>query len=75
VNNEGGGRREIVGIAGALALVIVLVAFVLDNSHRVTVGFVVTERRVALIWVLLVTALLGAAADRMLRLVWRRRNR
>lgn len=67
-------RRELVRVAGALAVVVVLIAFVLDNSHQVTVGFVVTERRVALIWVLVVTAVLGAVADRLLRAVWKRRR-
>ncbi|MGH9223875.1 MAG: hypothetical protein ACRD2W_08855 [Acidimicrobiales bacterium] len=68
-------RREVLRLAGAIAIVVVLIAFVVDNSRQVTVGFVVTERRVALIWVLVVTAVLGAVADRLLRTVWRRRRR
>ena len=68
-------RRELVRLAGAVAIVLLLIAFVLDNSRLVTVGFVVTERRVRLIWVLVVTALLGAGADRLLGAAWRRRRR
>lgn len=67
-------RRELVRLVGALILVAVLVAFVLGNSHSVKVSFVFTSRRVPLIWVLLVTAVLGALADRLLRLVWKRRH-
>jgi uncharacterized integral membrane protein len=67
-------RRELVRLVGGAAIVAVLIAFVIDNSHRVTVGFVVTERRVALIWVLVVTAVLGAVADRLLRAAWQRRR-
>lgn len=63
-------RREIARVASLILIIVILVAFVLDNSHSVRVGFVVTEREPRLIWVLIVTALLGAAADRLIR--WRR---
>ena len=66
-------RRELIRLAGALALVLVLVAFVVDNRHSVRVGFVVTDRRVPLIFVLLVTAVLGAVLDRLLR--WKHRRK
>jgi uncharacterized integral membrane protein len=67
-------RREVGKLIGAVVLVAVLVAFVIDNSRSVKVSFIVTDRRVPLIWVLVVTALLGAVADRILRAVWRRRR-
>jgi uncharacterized integral membrane protein len=67
-------RRDAVRLVGGLVLVAVLVAFVVDNSRSVRVGFLVTDRQVPLIWVLIVTALLGAVADRLLRAVWRRRR-
>ena len=67
-------RKELVRLVGGVAIVAVLVAFVIDNSHRVTVGFVLFEKRVALIWVLLVTAVLGAVADRLLQAAWKRRK-
>jgi uncharacterized integral membrane protein len=68
-------RRELGRLIGAVILVAVLVAFVIDNSRSVKVSFIVTDRRVPLIWVLVVTALLGAIADRILRALWRRRRR
>lgn len=71
---DGQGRRELARLVGALVLVAVLVAFVIDNSRSVKVSFIVTDRRVPLIWVLVVTAVLGAIADRILRAVWRRRH-
>lgn len=52
------------------ALVIVLVAFVVDNTQSVRVGFVFLERNPPLIWILVITAAIGAAIDRMVR--WRR---
>ncbi len=66
-------RRELIRLAGAAALVLVLVAFVIDNRHTVRVGFVVTDRRVPLIFVLVVTAVLGAVIDRLLR--WKHRRK
>jgi uncharacterized integral membrane protein len=63
-------RREIARITGLIVIVVILVAFVLDNSHSVRVGFVFADREPRLIWVLIITALLGAAADRLIR--WRR---
>lgn len=54
-----------VRIAAALVLLALLVAFVLDNTDSVTVGFVFTDRRVPLIFVLLVTAVVGALIDRI----------
>jgi uncharacterized integral membrane protein len=65
-------RKDIVRIVAALVIVIVLVAFVVKNSEKVTVSFVFFSASVRLIWVLLVTALLGAMADRLL--LWRRRK-
>jgi uncharacterized integral membrane protein len=63
-------RREIARVTALIVIVAILVAFVLDNSHSVRVGFVFTDREPRLIWVLMITALLGAAADRLIR--WRR---
>jgi len=66
-------RRELVRLVSAVALVLVMVAFVVDNRRSVRVGFIVTDRRVPLIFVLLVTAVLGAVIDRLMR--WRRRRK
>ncbi|HEX4244084.1 MAG TPA: LapA family protein [Acidimicrobiales bacterium] len=65
-------RKDIVRIVAALVIVIVLVAFVVKNSEKVTVSFVFFSANVRLIWVLVVTAILGALADRLL--LWRRRK-
>jgi uncharacterized integral membrane protein len=54
--------------------VILLIAFVLDNSQTVKVGFVFFNTQLSLIWVLLIAALLGAGADRLFILVRRRRK-
>lgn len=52
-------------LVGAVIIVIVLVAFIVDNSEKVRVGFVFFHADVRLIWVLLITAALGALADRL----------
>lgn len=59
--------REKARIGGAALLALLLVAFVLDNRRTVRVGFVFTDRDASLIWVLLVTALVGAALGALLR--------
>lgn len=59
--------RDKARIAGLAVVVVVLVAFVLDNRRSVRVGFVVTDRDAPLIWVLILTALLGAALGALLR--------
>ncbi len=65
-------RKDIARVVAALIIVAVLVAFVVKNSETVNVSFVFFSASVRLIWVLLVTALLGALADRLLQ--WRRRR-
>jgi uncharacterized integral membrane protein len=65
-------RRDIVRVVAALVLVAILVAFVVKNSEKVNVSFVFFSANVRLIWVLLVTAVLGALADRLF--LWRRRR-
>ncbi|MGH9266953.1 MAG: hypothetical protein ACRD0D_02125 [Acidimicrobiales bacterium] len=66
------GRSDLWRLAPAAAIVVVLGLFVLDNRRSVRVGFIVADRDISLIWVLVVTALLGAVADRLAR---RRRHR
>jgi uncharacterized integral membrane protein len=67
-------NRERARIAAAAILLIVLVAFVIDNSQTVKVGFVFFSAQVSLIWVLIITAVLGAAADRLVILLRARRR-
>lgn len=54
---------QTVGIA---AIVILLLAFVLSNRDDVNIDFLVFDINVALIWVLVGTALFGAAAGFLL---------
>ena len=68
-------RREMVRIGAAVVALILLVAFVLDNSQTVKVGFVLFSRQISLIWVLLIAAILGALVDRLVILVRRRRRK
>jgi uncharacterized integral membrane protein len=62
-------RRDVTRLVVGLVLVAALVAFVLGNSQAVSVSFVFTTTTVPLIWVLLVTAALGAVADRLVAYV------
>lgn len=61
------GRSRINGqVIGTVAIVILLLAFVLSNRDTVNIDFLVFDINVALIWVLVGTALLGAAAGFLL---------
>ncbi len=66
--------REIARLVGAAILLVLLIAFVVDNSQTVKVGFVFTSARVSLIWALLIAAVLGAGADRLWILLRQRRR-
>ncbi|HUY66501.1 MAG TPA: LapA family protein [Acidimicrobiales bacterium] len=66
--------REIVRIVVAVVGLILLVAFVLDNSQTVKVGFVFHSAQLSLIWVLLIAAVLGALVDRLVILLGQRRR-
>jgi uncharacterized integral membrane protein len=59
----------------AVVGLILLIAFVLDNSRTVRVGFVFFNADVSLIWVLLIAAFLGALVDRLVILVGQRRKK
>jgi uncharacterized integral membrane protein len=68
-------RRELVRMGVAVVALILLVAFVLDNSNSVRVGFVFFSTRISLIWVLLIAAFLGALVDRLIILLGQRRRK
>ncbi len=68
-------NREIVRIAVAVVGLVLLIAFVLDNSQTVKVGFVFFNAHVSLIWVLLIAAVLGALVDRLVILLGQRRRK
>lgn len=63
--------RDLVRHLPTAILVIVLVAFAIDNRRKVTVGFVFTDKRVPLVFVLVATAVIGALIGALVR---RRRN-
>ncbi len=67
--------REIVRITVAVVGLILLIAFVLDNSQTVKVGFVFFNTHISLIWVLLIAAVLGALVDRLVILLGQRRKK
>jgi uncharacterized integral membrane protein len=59
----------------AVVGLVLLVAFVLDNSQTVKVGFVFVSTDLSLIWVLLIAAVLGALVDRLVILLGQRRRK
>ena len=61
-------------VVSGLALVL-LIAFVIDNSDTVKVGFVFFSTQLSLIWVLLIAAVLGALVDRLVIFLEQRRRR
>jgi uncharacterized integral membrane protein len=63
--------RSTAKFVGIVVLVVVLAAFVIDNHQSVNVGFVVHDFDVPLIFVLVVTAIVGAVIDRL----WQRTRR
>jgi uncharacterized integral membrane protein len=67
-------NRDIARIVVAAVGLALLVAFVLDNSQTVKVGFVFFSTRLSLIWVLIIAAVLGAATDRLVILLRARRK-
>jgi uncharacterized integral membrane protein len=52
---------------------IFLIAFIIANSSSVRVRFVVFDTRASLIWVILVSAVLGVLVDRLAILLRKRR--
>src|SRR5262245_28072053 len=65
--------RDAAHVIGIVVLVALLVAFVVDNTRRVKIGFVFGDRDARLIYVLIVTFVLGIVVDRLWQ-HWRRRR-
>ncbi len=65
---------DTVRLVAAIVIVAALVAFVVDNISSVKVGFVFTEKKIPLIFVLLATLLIGALLDRLVQYAGRRRH-
>lgn len=64
--------RDLIHLAPAFVLVVVLVVFSLANTQRTRVDLVVTDVRAPLVLVLLATAVLGALISALVR--FRRRH-
>ncbi len=62
-------------LVGALIAVVILVAFIVDNSQTVKVGFVFFHADMSLIWALIIAAVLGIIIDRLVIYRGRRRRR
>jgi uncharacterized integral membrane protein len=68
---DGRDPREVGRLVGALVLLGLLIAFVVDNTGEAKVGFVFFDHDTRMIYVLIVTALVGVALDRL----WQHRRR
>jgi uncharacterized integral membrane protein len=71
--HEGSDARDAAQVIGIVVLVALLIAFVVDNTRRVKVGFVFGDRQTRLIYVLVITFVLGILVDRLWQ-HWRRRR-
>ncbi len=58
-------NRDAARIVLAVVLLALMVAFVVDNTRDVKVGFVFADHKTRLIYVLVVTAIIGALLDRL----------
>ena len=66
--------REIVRLSVFGLGLILLIAFVVGNSSSVKVNFVFFSHNSSLIWVILISALLGVLIDRLVIMLGRRRT-
>jgi uncharacterized integral membrane protein len=71
---EGSDARDAAQVIGIVVLVALMIAFVVDNTRKVKVGFVFGNHETRLIYVLIVTFVLGILVDRLWQ-HWRRRRR
>ncbi len=68
---DGRDPREVRRMVGALVLLGLLIAFVVNNTRDVKVGCVFFDHNTRMIYVLIVTAIVGVMLDRL----WQRRRR
>ncbi len=66
--------RDVARLVGLAVAVILFVAFVVANSSSVRVDFLVFSHSSSLIWVILISALLGVLIDRLVIFLGRRRK-
>ncbi len=72
-----GGKRETRDVVRLVVFglgLVLLIAFVIGNSTTVKVNFVFFNTRASLIWVILLSALLGVLVDRLVIVLGRRRK-
>lgn len=63
-----------IALIGALVLVVILVlVFVVENSERVEVSFVFFSAKISLIWVIVLSMILGAAVGVLVKHLVRKR--
>jgi uncharacterized integral membrane protein len=65
-------RKEQARLIGAVIVVALIVALGIDNREEVKIGYLIGDAEVRLIWLLLITAILGAVASRLV--AWRRKR-
>ncbi len=77
-DGRSGGKRETRDVVRLVVFglgLVLLIAFVIGNSTTVKVNFVFFNTRASLIWVILLSALLGVLVDRLVIAVRRRRKK
>jgi len=66
--------RDIVRLVGFGVALVLLIAFIIGNSATVKVNFVFFDTRASLIWVILISAVLGLLVDRLIIALGKRRR-
>ena len=65
-------RKEQARLVGAVIVVALLIGLGVDNRREVPIGYIIGDAHVRLVWLLLITAILGAIAGRLV--AWRRKR-
>lgn len=68
-------KREIIRLVVYCLALVLLVAFIIGNSKDVKVNFVFFHTSASLIWVILVSAVLGVLVDRLVIALRKRRKK
>lgn len=76
-DRDDGGRelRVSARMVAVVVLLAVLVALAVDNRHSVRVGYLVGDRRLPLVWVIVLLLAAGALLDALVGRFLRRRRR
>jgi uncharacterized integral membrane protein len=64
-----------VTLIGLAVVVVLFVVFFLQNSEKLSIDFLVFEKRTTIRWSLLVAVVLGILVDRIFTIWWRRWRR